>query len=732
MCARVVEQNRAMGFRGAIWPVHPTKAEVAGEKAYPSLADLPDVPDAAFVAVPAPQCAAVVAELAATGCGGAVVYSSGFAEIGPSGAARQRDLVAAAGTMPLLGPNCYGLVNYAEQVLIWPDQHGGVALAPGERGVAVVSQSSSIAISVTMADTGLPLSAVVGVGNGAQLGVAQVAAALLDSERVSAVGLIVESLADVRGWERLAARARERRTGLVALVLGRSEQARQAVVTHTASLAGDADTGAQFLARNGIGRVGSVDELLGALCLLHCGGPLPGSRLSSLSSSGGEAALVADAAVGCPVEFAELTAGQRAELAAALGERVALANPLDYHTYAWGEPDTMAAAFTAMVRGPADLNLLFADLPRADRCADDDWTLAISAFARACEATGARGALVAAMATNLTGERAARWVRRGLAVLAPPGVAMAAVEAAACIGRAWAHPPAPPIAGPAGRGASTTVLSQTGAPPPIACLAGQGPGRTERNEAAAPVPPVAGPVRPGVGPTVLNEAGAPVPPVVGPTEPGARSAVLNEAAAKGLLRRHGVPVPEGAVCTSPDAAVIAAADIGGPIALKALGTAHKTEQHGVRLGLVEPADVRANAAELLSRFPAVLVERIVAGGLAELLIGVRTDPVFGPVLSVGVGGVLTELVRDVAHLLLPVACDGIRDALLGLRCAPLLTGYRGAPAADLDGLVAVVDRVATLVLDRPELLDLEINPLIVTADGAWACDALVVTSGACA
>ena len=113
-CGRVVEQNRALGFRGPIWPVHPTMATVAGERAYPRVADLPGVPDAAFVAVPAPRCAEVVAELAAAGCGGAVVYSSGFAETGPGGAARQRDLLAAAGSMPLLGPNCYGLVNYAD------------------------------------------------------------------------------------------------------------------------------------------------------------------------------------------------------------------------------------------------------------------------------------------------------------------------------------------------------------------------------------------------------------------------------------------------------------------------------------------------------------------------------------------------------------------------------------------------------------------------------------------
>jgi acyl-CoA synthetase (NDP forming) len=657
VCGRVVAQNRALGFGGPIWPVHPRLATVAGEPALPRVADLPGAPDAAFVAVPAPGCAQVVGELAARGCGGAVVYSSGFAEAGPCGAARQRDLLAAAGSMPVLGPNCYGLVNYAERALIWPDQHGGAGLAAGKRGVAVVSQSSSIAISVTMADIGLPLHSVVTVGNAAQLGVPRVAAALVESGRVSALGLIVESLADLRGWEVLAGRARDRRIGLVALVLGRSEQGRRAVVTHTASLSGDAALGAAFLRRTGIGQVGSVDALLGALCLLHCGGPLPGTRVTSLSSSGGEAALIADAALGRSVSFAPLTAEQRAGLRSALGDRVALANPLDYHTYVWGDANAMAAAFTAMVRGPADLHLLFADLPRADRCADDDWTLAISAFARACAAAGGRGALVAAMAANLAGERAAAWVRRGLAVLAPPDVAMAAIEAAARVGQAWAGPAAPPVTGPGGRGGG---------------------------------------------------------------------AVVDESAAKRLLRDHGVPVPDGAVCTDAEAAVEVAAGLAGPAVLKGVGVAHKTEDDAVRLG---PPDVAAAAAELLARFPAVLVERLVTGGIAELLVGVHTDPVFGPVLCLGTGGVLTELVRDVAHLLLPVDGDEIRRTLLGLRCAPLLAGYRGGPPADVDELVAVVERVVELVLGRPEVVALEINPLIVTAAGAWACDALLVTSG---
>jgi acyl-CoA synthetase (NDP forming) len=370
------------------------------------------------------------------------------------------------------------------------------------------------------------------------------------------------------------------------------------------------------------------------------------------------------------VRFPDLTERQRAGLRAVLGERVTLANPLDFHTYVWGDADAMTAAFDAMVRGPADLTLLFADLPRTDRCSDDDWVRAIEAFARACAGAGARGALVAAMAGNLAGPRAAEWVRRGLPVLAPPAVAMEAVQAAATIGRAWAAPLPEPVA--------LDGCQQSHF---------QGARRHESGFADTAV-----------------------------------ARVLDEAEGKALLRRRGIPVPDGEVCTSAAAAVRAAVRVGVPVAVKALGVAHKTDLRAVRLGLRGARQVRGAAAELLARFPAVLVERMVPEAIAELLVGVEPDPVFGPVLTVGAGGVLTELMRDVAHLVLPADPAEIRSGLLGLRCAPLLTGHRGAPGADLDALVATVARIAEVALDTAAL---EINPLVVTVAGAWACDALI-------
>ncbi len=658
-CGRVARQNRALGFEGPIWPVHPSAQQIAGEPALRRVADLPEPPDAAFVAVPAAACASVIADLAAIGCGGAVVYSSGFAELGEDGAAAQLGLVQAAGSMPMVGPNCYGLVNYADRVLLWPDEHGGSPLSPGRRGVALVSQSSSLAVSLTMVRTGLPLASVVAVGNGAQTTVTQLALAQLSADNVSAVGLLLESIADIRGIEQLGRASRALGVPVVALLLGRSEPAQQAVRTHTASLACTPAISAGFLQRNGIGQVTSLDGLLGALCLLHCGGPLGGTALTSLSCSGGEAALIADAVDGSRAHFPPLTATQHAELSVALGPRVPLSNPLDYHTYVWADIEAMEVAFTAMLRGPADLNLLFADVPRIDRCSSADYLAAITAFEGALAATGARGALVAAVAANLTGEPATTLVERGVPVLAPPSVMVEAVEAAATIGTSWA--------------------------------------------------------------TAVQE------PVSGPRSDTGSLVALAEADGKSLLRAGGIAVPAGAQCRTAEEAVRVASGLDGAlIVVKGQGSAHKSDDDAVRLGLRGVDAVRAAAQELLTRCPTVLVEQQVGDAVAEILVGVHDDPVVGAVLTVGAGGVATELLDDVRHLVLPVGADKVRQALLQLRCAGLLTGHRGRPAGDLDALVAVAQAVAGLATSRREVVSIEVNPVLVTPDSAVAVDALVV------
>ncbi len=667
--ANVVRQTLKMGFPGEIWPVHPTREAMEGVRAYPSVADLPGAPDATFIGVNRNLTIEVVRALRARGAGGAVCFASGFLEAGDDdadGARLQDELLEAAGDMPVIGPNCYGLINYADGALLWPDQHGGERLAHGARGAAIITQSSNIAINMTMQRRGLPLAYVMTAGNQAQTGLSDMALGLIEDERVSALGLHIEGFDSVAGYERLAARARELGKPIVAMKVGRSEQARAATVSHTASLAGSDAASDAFLKRLGIARVDTIPSFLEALKLLHAIGPLSGPRLSSMSCSGGEASVMADSAEGRRVHFPRLEAAHRASVKATLGPLVAVANPLDYHTFIWNNLPAMTATFTAMVAGGFDLNMLVLDFPRGDRCADADWWPTVEAFSAALAANGAKGAIVASMPENLPEEYCAGLLARGIVPLMGIAEALDAADAAVAVGEGWRRPPSLSI----------------------------------------------GIVTP---PSGLPEGGASHQP--------------DEAAAKALLAAAGLPVPEGKRAGSVEEALAAAEALGLPVALKALGVPHKSETGAVRLNLKSAEEVRSAAAALMPLGAGLYVERMIAGGVAELIVGVTSDPLFGPVMTLGSGGVLVELLKDSATLLLPASSEDVEAALRGLKLFPLLDGYRGRPKADLDAAVAAVLGIAAFAMDNGAMLEeLDVNPLIVCEKGAWAADALMVFS----
>ncbi|MBX5011369.1 acetate--CoA ligase family protein [Rhizobium lentis] len=442
---RVVEQCDRMGFSGEIWPVHPKLDEVMGRRCYRSLSDLPSAPDAAFIGVNRTLTIEIVRSLSRAGAGGAVCYASGFSEAAAEladGAELQQALVEAAGDMPILGPNCYGLINGLDGALLWPDQHG---MQRVERGIAILTQSSNIALNLTMQTRGLPIAYVVTSGNQAQTSLADVACALIEDQRVTAVGLHVEGFADLAGLERLAALARRSKKPVVVLKVGRSEQAKHAAVSHTASLAGSDAVADAVLARLGLGRVRSLPALLETLKLLHIAGPLPGHSISSMSCSGGEASLMADGAVGRRVEFASLGPQQLPRLRRALGEMVALANPLDYHTFVWGDLVRQTEAFSAMFEGGCALNLVVLDFPRSDRCDTSEWTTTTDAVIAAASATGALAGVLATLPENMPEPVAERLMANGIVAFSGIDEAITAAEVAAGIGEAWNDPPPLPL-----------------------------------------------------------------------------------------------------------------------------------------------------------------------------------------------------------------------------------------------------------------------------------------------
>ncbi|SFO36885.1 Acyl-CoA synthetase (NDP forming) [Roseovarius lutimaris] len=434
-CASVVEQCSKIGYDGPVWPVHPARDEIAGRAAFASLDDLPGVPDAVFIGVNRETTLDVVARLSAMGAGGAVCFASGFREMQAEtgdGDALQARLLEAAGAMPILGPNCYGFINYLDGALLWPDQHGGQRV---DSGVAILTQSSNIAINLSMQTRGLPIAYLMTAGNQAQLGLAQLGRALLADSRVTALGLHIEGIGDLAAFETLAQEARALGKPIVALKAGKSEQARAAAISHTASLAGS-DAGARaLLARLGVAQVEGLPALLETLKLLHLAGPLPSNRIVSLSCSGGEASLMADSAVGRDLVFPALDASQIDGLRAALGPRVALANPLDYHTFIWGDVARMTDTFAAMLMGDVAMGCVIVDFPRPDRCDPSAWDCVIEAGAAARARANKPLAILSTLPETLPEAVIAGCLAAGLIPLVGLGEGLTAIALAARLGR---------------------------------------------------------------------------------------------------------------------------------------------------------------------------------------------------------------------------------------------------------------------------------------------------------
>ena len=643
-----------MKFAGTLHSVNPKRESVHGVPCVPAVADLAQAPDAAFVGVNKNESVRVAKQLADIGCGGAVFFAAGFAEANDR--ALQNELVDAAGTMPVLGPNCYGLLNYLDGVPLWPDQHGGKQT---DSGVAIISQSSNIANNITMQRRALPLAYVACVGNQAQTGMSDIGAAMLNDPRVTAIGFYIEGVDNPAAFANFAKAAHEKNKPVAVLKIGNTETARTAALSHTASLAGNNAAARAFFRRVGIPMVNTVPELLEALKLFHIHGALPGRNICSVSCSGGEAALMADRKEKRGLRFGELSEPVRANVRAALSDVAPARNPLDYHTFIWGNEPALTKTFAAMTANNFDLSLFVLDFPRTDRCESSEWDAVVRACESASAKNNARIAMVSTLPENLSEERAEDLMKRNIVPLLGFDEALAATEAAACFGE-------------------TNRLNFT---PPLT--------------------------------VATDDASLINAPLI----------TLNEAEAKRRLEEFGVSVPEGIVANTPDAVAQAAKTIGTRVAIKRIGIAHKTEAGAVALN-IRPDDA-AKVADGMGAGP-WLIERMIENGIAEIILGVSRDPAFGLALTIGAGGILAELLKDSATVLLPTSEREIRSALDSLRCAPLLNGFRGKPKADIGAIVSAAVALAKFAeANAGTIEEIDINPLIALEDGAVAADALI-------
>lgn len=668
--ARALKRCADGGFTGPMWLVNPQHDSLDGVPCVRHVADLPYGPDAVFIATNRELTLTCVAELAAIGTGGAICYASGFAETGASGAVMQQQLLMAAGDMALLGPNCYGLLDYLHSSALWPVAHGGKAV---EQGVAVLTQSGNFAYNLSMSDRSLPVAYMASVGNQAQLGVAELMDVLLDEPRVTAIGLHLEGLKNVPGFARAAHKALEKGIPIIALKTGVSQIGAELALSHTSSLSGSDALYDSLFTRLGVIRVSGPVSFVETLKAAACGNLPAGNSLIALACSGGDAGLIADYAERNHLALPKLDDRQRSELAQVLPSYANLVNPLDFTTAIWGNREALDAMLDTALRTEADAAMLVLDYPAEFTGERQECDLLLELFCNAVSRHGKTGFVTSAFPELLPAHARERLHAQGIAALQGVEDALAA----------WGR---------------------------IADYQNNRRVLLERGESMLePLCPQ--------GLTGSGEA-------------------LDEWASKQALRAFGLTTPAG-VLSTPGRAVSDADLLGYPLVLKAVSTQlpHKTEAGAVVLNLQNGMALTSALAQMREHiaayapgvaFDQLLLESMAASPLAELIVGIKRENDFGLALVIGAGGILVELLKDSRSLLLPTTDSAIRNALLSLRSAALLQGFRGRDRADMDALVAAIRAVADYACaNAGQLLELDVNPLLVNAQGAVAVDALI-------
>ena len=668
--ARALKRCADGGYAGQMWLVNPQHDELEGVPCVRQISDLPCGPDAVFIATNRELTLACVRELAAKGAGGAICYASGFAETGAEGQALQQQLLEAAGDMALLGPNCYGLLDYLHSCALWPVAHGGKAV---ERGVAVLTQSGNFAYNLSMSDRSLPVAYMASVGNQAQLGVAELMDVLLDEPRVTAIGLHLEGLKNVPAFARAAHKALEQGIPVIVLKTGVSQIGAELALSHTSSLSGSDALYDALFARLGVIRVSGPVSFVETLKAAACGRLPSGNSLIALACSGGDAGLIADYAERNDLRLPKLDAEQTAELAQVLPSYANLVNPLDFTTAIWGDGEALNRMLDSALRTEADAAMLVLDYPAQFTGERKECDLLLELYCQALVRHGKTGFVTSAFPELLPAYARERLHAQGVAALQGVEDGLAA----------WGRI--------AGYQANRQVLLALG------------------ESALVPLCPQ---------------------PLAG------TGWLLNEWDSKQALRAFGLPVPNGVRSTVAQA-LEDAQRLGYPLVLKALSAElpHKTEAGAVALNLKDAAALTAALGNMATSigayapgvaFDQVLLEPMASAPLAELIVGIKRENDFCLALVIGAGGVLVELLKDSRSLLLPTTEGAIRNALLSLRSTALLQGFRGRAPADLEALVAAIRAVADYACENAgQLLELDVNPLLVGAQGTTAVDALI-------
>jgi len=666
---RVLNAIIGAGFNGAIYPVHPEAAEIAGLKAYPSARQLPPGVDLAVIAVPAPSVPAVVDDCAAAGIKALVVITAGFAEAGADGWAAQEaltDQVRKHG-MRMVGPNCMGLLNTTPSVRL-NASFSPMFPPPGRLGLLSQSGALGIAIIQLAAERRLGLSTFVSVGNKADVSGNDLLEYWESDPSTSVLLLYLESFGNPRRFARLARRI-SRRKPIVVVKSGRTRSGSRAASSHTAALAADDATVDALFAQSGVIRADTIDEMFDIASTLDLQPLPPGRRVAILTNAGGPGILAADACEAARLTLADFSAATRATIAASLPASASVGNPIDM--IASAGPEQYARTIETLMTAPEVDSLIVIFTP-----------------------------------VDLT----------------TAGAIMKAIRDGVAAGRR---------AGAAAKPVLSCVMAEPGRPAPLEAEGERLPAFAFPENAARALGKASAYAEWRAQPPALywgfDDADAQAARDICRRAAARQDAGwLTDDEVRGVLAAYGLPLAAGAIAHSAEEAAAMAHAIGFPVALKvsAPNITHKTDVGGVRLHLADGSAVRRAFEEMAtigepgspgSRVQ-MLVQAMVPDGV-ETMMGIVQDRTFGPVVAFGLGGVHVEILKDVRIRLAPLTDRDVDDLIHGIRGYRLLQGYRGHPAADIDGLRDVLLRLSRLADEVPDILELDLNPVIALAPG---------------
>lgn len=669
---RIVGNLLLHGYTGGVYPVNPGAAAVHGVPAWPRVRDIPGPVDLAVVVVPRDRVLEVVDDCGEKGVPGLVVISAGFREVGGAGVERELHLMERVRRygMRLVGPNCMGVLTTD------PEFSMNATFAPTmppEGPVSFLSQSGAMGVTILdyAVEYGIGIRDFVSVGNKPDVSGNDLLEYWEEDPATKVILLYLENFGNPRRFTRIARRV-SRRKPIVVVKSGRSVAGARAASSHTGALAGADAAADALLARCGVLRADTVEQLFD-LAMAFSGLPLPGgNRVAIITNAGGPGIIIADACEGAGLEVPPLARDTVAALERVFPEEASLGNPVDM--IATATPESYRMALTAVLADPG--------------------------------------------------------VDAAIAAFVPP-VGIQQEEVARAIVEGAGSPPSKPVLavlmGREGLDRGRAVLRKAGIPGYIFPESAARALSALHRYARWLEKPVDDTVPSGLDRRRVSEVIERVR--------GAGRTELNEAEGLDVLSAAGIPTVPYRVVSTPEDAVRAAREMGGPVVLKVLasGLAHKSDVGGVRVGVEGDTAVREAAAGILtavgSALPGLaieglLVQPLVRGG-REMILGMSLDPSFGPLLMFGLGGVLVEALRDVVFGVHPVGRAEALEMVTGIRGRALLEGFRGEPPVDVHCLAEAVQRISMLVGAFDDIVELDVNPFLAMPEGGLAVDARI-------